>query len=159
VSLPPRHYDLAARLLAAAVRHATDTGTPVAEALTEAARGHGHELGRRARQEAGTRPDRADLVDAALAVLEEHGYEPRALDGEVALANCPFHALAEEQRALTCGMNHDLLRGLADAVGDDVLDARLEPSDGYCCVRLACRPLPSPLTTRTVDVRGGPESP
>ena len=33
-------------------------------------------------------------------------------------------------------MNHDLLCGMADAVGDDVLAARLEPSEGNCCVRL-----------------------
>jgi hypothetical protein len=33
-------------------------------------------------------------------------------------------------------MNHDLLSGMAAAVGDDVLSARLEPSEGNCCVRL-----------------------
>jgi hypothetical protein len=38
-------------------------------------------------------------------------------------------------------MNHDLLSGLAAAVGDDALVARLEPSDSSCCVRLhASRP-------------------
>ena len=52
------------------------------------------------------------------------------------LANCPFHALVDERRDLVCGMNHDLLCGLAETVGDDVLTARLEPSDGICCVRL-----------------------
>ena len=34
-------------------------------------------------------------------------------------------------------MNHDLLAGMAAAVGDDLLTARLEPSEGTCCVRLA----------------------
>jgi hypothetical protein len=33
-------------------------------------------------------------------------------------------------------MNHDLLSGMATAVGDGVLTARLAPSDGNCCVRL-----------------------
>jgi hypothetical protein len=33
-------------------------------------------------------------------------------------------------------MNHDLLCGLADVIGDDVLAAHLEPSESYCCVRL-----------------------
>ena len=33
-------------------------------------------------------------------------------------------------------MNRDLLCGMADAVGDDVLAARLAPSEGSCCVRL-----------------------
>jgi predicted ArsR family transcriptional regulator len=94
------------------------------------------ELGGRAREEAGTRPSRRALIDAALAVLEEQGYEPRPQGSEVVLANCPFHALVDEQRELVCGMNHDLLGGMTEALGDDLLEARLEPSDGTCCVRL-----------------------
>jgi predicted ArsR family transcriptional regulator len=136
VSLPARQYDLAAGLLAAAVNDATHTGTPVAEALTKVATERGRELGERAREEAGTRPSRRALIDAAMAVLEEQGYEPRPQGSEVVLANCPFHALVDEQRDLVCGMNHDLLCGMADALGDGVLAARLEPSDGSCCVRL-----------------------
>ena len=85
---------------------------------------------------AGKRPGRRGLIDAALAVLDEQGYEPRTQGDEVMLANCPFHALADDQRDLVCGMNHDLLCGLAAGVGDDVLTARLEPSDTACCVRL-----------------------
>ena len=136
VSLPARQYDLAAGLLAAAVNDATRTGTPVGEALTRVATEYGRELGERARQAAGMRPSRRALIDAALAVLEEQGYEPRLHGDEVVLANCPFHALVDEQRDLVCGMNHDLLAGMANAVGDDVLAARLEPSAGNCCVRL-----------------------
>jgi predicted ArsR family transcriptional regulator len=136
VSLPARQYGLAAGLLAAAVNDATHTGTPVGEALTRVATERGRGLGGRAREEAGTRPSRRALVDAALAVLEEQGYEPRAHGREIVLANCPFHALVDEQRDLVCGMNHDLLTGMADAVGNDVLSARLEPSEDTCCVRL-----------------------
>ena len=77
VSLPARQYDLAAGLLAAAVNDATRTGTPVGEALTRVATERGRELGDRARQEAGKRPSRRALLDAALAVLDEQGYEPR----------------------------------------------------------------------------------
>jgi predicted ArsR family transcriptional regulator len=137
VSLPARHYDLAAQLLAAAVNQATRTGTPVGEALTGVATERGRELGDRARELAGSRPSRRALLDAALAVLDDQGYEPRAHGSEVVLANCPFHALVNEQRDLVCGMNHDLLCGMADAIGDEVLTARLEPSGGNCCVRLA----------------------
>jgi len=136
VSLPARQYGLAAGLLAAAVSDATNTGTPVGESLSRVATERGRALGERARAEAGTRPSRRALLDAALAVLEAQGYEPRRHGSEVVLANCPFHALAEEQRDLVCGMNHDLLCGVADAVGDDVVSARLEPSEGNCCVRL-----------------------
>jgi predicted ArsR family transcriptional regulator len=136
VSLPARHYDLAARLLAAAVNDATRTGTPVAQALTRIATEQGRGLGERARAIAGRRPSRRALIDAALAVLDEQGYEPRPHGDEVVLANCPFHALVDEQRDLVCGMNHDLLGGMTDALGDEVLAACLEPSDETCCVRL-----------------------
>ena len=136
VSLPARQYDLAAGLLAAAVDEATRTGTPVADALTQAATERGHDLGDRARREAGPRASRRSRVDAALAVLDEQGYEPRREGAEIVLANCPFHALVDEQRDLVCGMNRDFLCGMAEAVGDDVLAARLAPSEGNCCVRL-----------------------
>jgi predicted ArsR family transcriptional regulator len=136
VSLPARQYDLAAELLAAAVDEATHTGTPVAEVLTRVAADRGRELGERAQAEAGKRPSRRARLDAALAVLDEQGYEPRRRDREVVLTNCPFHALVDAQRELVCGMNLDLLCGMAEAVGDDVLAARLAPSEGNCCVRL-----------------------
>jgi predicted ArsR family transcriptional regulator len=136
VSLPARQYDLAAGLLAAAVNDATQTGVPVGDALTRVANKRGRELGDRARAEAGKRPSRRAILDAALSVLAEQGYEPRSDGSEIVLANCPFHALVDEQRELVCGMNHDLLCGMADAVGDDVLAARLAPSEGTCCVRL-----------------------
>jgi predicted ArsR family transcriptional regulator len=136
VSLPARRYDLAAQLLAAAVDEATRTGAPVAPILTRIAAACGRDLGGRARLAAGRRASRRALIDAALAVLEAHGYEPRRDGEEVVLANCPFHALVDERRDLVCGMNHDLLCGMAAAVGDDVLAARLEPADGVCCVRL-----------------------
>ena len=136
VSLPERRYDLAARLLAGAVDEATRTDIPVAQALTRIATERGRRLGDRARALAGKRPSRRALIDAALLVLDEQGYEPRPDGDAFVLANCPFHALVDEQRDLVCGMNHDLLSGMAGAVGDDVLAARLEPSDGTCCVRL-----------------------
>jgi predicted ArsR family transcriptional regulator len=137
VSLPARQYDLAARLLAAAVDQATRTGIPVAAALTAVATERGRQLGARAREVAGRRPSRRALLDATLVVLDEQGYEPRVRGGDVVLANCPFHALVDEQRDLVCGMNHDLLCGMAAAVDDDVLAARLEPTEGTCCVRFA----------------------
>jgi predicted ArsR family transcriptional regulator len=136
VSLPARHYDLAAALLATAVDESTHTGAPVGESLARAATERGHDLGRRARQQAGTRPNRRALLDAALGVLGEQGYEPRRRGSEVTLANCPFHALVDQHRDLVCGMNHDLLWAMSAAVGDGVLAARLAPSEGRCCVRL-----------------------
>jgi predicted ArsR family transcriptional regulator len=139
VSLPPRQYDLAAALLAAAVNRSLVDGTPVDEALTTAATARGRELGERAREQAGTRPSRRALIDSALTTLERQGYEPRQNGGDVVLVNCPFHALVDDQRELVCGMNLDLLAGMADAIGGDVLSARLEPTEHTCCVRLAAR--------------------
>jgi predicted ArsR family transcriptional regulator len=136
VSLPARQYDLAAALLATAVNDAIRTAIPVADALARVANERGRALGDQARTSAGKRPSRRTLLDAALTVLDEQGYEPTLKGREVVLANCPFHALVEEQRELVCGMNHDLLSGMSDAVGDDLLTARLVPSDGNCCVRL-----------------------
>jgi predicted ArsR family transcriptional regulator len=136
VSLPARQYDLAAGLLAAAVSEATTSDVPVAKVLRRVATTRGRGLGERAREEAGSRPSRRGLVAAALRVLEEQGYEPQTHGNEIVLANCPFHALVDEQQNLVCGMNRDMLCGMADALGDGVLEARLAPSDGNCCVRL-----------------------
>jgi predicted ArsR family transcriptional regulator len=137
VSLPARQYDLAAALLAAAVNEATQGGTAVDAALARVATARGRELGRRARHAAGSRPSRRALLDIALRVLREQGYEPHQRGDEIVLDNCPFHALVEEQRDLVCGMNRDFLVGVVDAVGDELLTARLAPSEDYCCVRLA----------------------
>jgi predicted ArsR family transcriptional regulator len=144
VSLPPRHYDLAAELLAAAVNQSVTAGTAVSDSLQAVAEERGREVGQRARHAAGRHPSRRALLTSAMSALEEQGYEPRSDSGEVVLENCPFHALVDRQRDLVCGMNHDLLSGMADALGDDVLTARLEPSEDHCCVRLDVRRRGSP---------------
>lgn len=136
VSLPPRRYDLAASLLADAVDRSSDTDGGTAAALARTANEHGVEMGERARGRAGARPNRRALLDAAIDVLTEQGYEPRRYGDEILLANCPFHALVGEHRELVCGMNEDLLSGLADSLAPGLLAARLEPSEGNCCVRL-----------------------
>lgn len=136
VSLPPRQYGMAAEILAAAVDQATRTSTPVAEALTKVATERGHQLGARVREQAGKRPSRRKLLDATVRVLDEQGYEPVLESGEVVLSNCPFHGLVDDQPDLVCGMNHDVLTGMVDVLGERSLDARLEPSADNCCVRI-----------------------
>jgi predicted ArsR family transcriptional regulator len=54
--------------------------------------------------------------------------------GEVCLRNCPYHALAESHRVLTCGMNLAWADGVADALGNSGLQPKLDPKPGYCCV-------------------------
>ena len=126
VSLPERRYDLAGELLAAALVEADRSGERPAEVLDRRAFRRGQELGASAR--AGR--------DAVLEVLEEHGFEPRVQDDGIALANCPFHALAQEHTELVCGMNLRLLQGVLDGVPHSGLCASLRPEQGMCCVRL-----------------------
>lgn len=136
VSLPERHYELAGKLLAQAVTDAERDGASVGDALRHAAREAGHALGDRAREHAGRRPKRVALLDAATDVLVECGYEPRADATGMTLVNCPFHALAQEYTELVCGMNLELMQGMADGLGDDTFAPRLDPAPGRCCVRL-----------------------
>ena len=140
-SVPDRHYDLAGSLLAAAVAEATSTGAPVADCLREAAHAAGVVVGSDASAAAAAAGNGEARRDAVAAVLRAHGYEP-ALDaeGDLALANCPFHRLAEEQRELVCGMNLDFLGGVLEGLGpDEGFSARLQPEPGYCCVRVSSR--------------------
>jgi predicted ArsR family transcriptional regulator len=138
VSLPDRRYDLAGALFADAVAEATASGRPVADALSDAARRTGAEMGAAIRAELpqGSRSAAASRA-AAVQALERLGYEPHERAGDIVLVNCPFHALAERHRPLVCGMNLDLLRGLTEGLGaSEPLAPRLEPEEGMCCVRL-----------------------
>jgi predicted ArsR family transcriptional regulator len=126
VNVPPRDYPLAARLLADAA--ADDPDGHVQRSLLAAAERLGHEIAGEAH---------AQELEA---LLRERGYEPYDDDGVVRMRNCPFHAVAQRQPELVCGMNLALLRGLC---GSGV-SADLEPGPGRCCVALrAGRSAPS----------------
>jgi predicted ArsR family transcriptional regulator len=138
VSLPPREYELAGRLMAAAIAESARTGTPAIEVLRALARDYGRELGSTATE--GREPTDAEAaLELAVGVLGEHGYEPRdgpAASGEVFLANCPFHALAQAQTELACTMNLALISGVSDALTPHGPQARLCPDPSRCCVVL-----------------------
>jgi predicted ArsR family transcriptional regulator len=113
------------RLLAAAVTESIDTGTPVQDVLHRTAYDAGKTIG----AAAGNLP----------AALEDAGYVPRRQDhdnGAIVLGNCPFHRLAQRYTALVCGVNLQLLRGVADGAGDCSHVAELDPGPDRCCVRL-----------------------
>lgn len=133
VTVPPREYELAARLLAAAVD--ADTGGTSRSQLLMAAREFGAGLGTRSRcAGSGERSTR----HAMEAVLRQHGFEPRtAEDGSLQLRNCPFHHLAASHQELVCGMNLALLEGLLAGMGEAGLRPCLEPEPGRCCVVLS----------------------
>jgi predicted ArsR family transcriptional regulator len=133
VSVPPRAYELAARLLASAV--AADPGGASQAALHASARQFGASAAADAAGPAG--PGLQTMAD----VLRAHGYEPFAdQDGTIRLRNCPFHQLAEQHRDLVCGMNLALIQGLADSLADGGPGGPqpgLDPRPGCCCVAIA----------------------
>lgn len=138
-SIPERHYDLAGSLLASAVATSVRTGAPVADCLRAAARAAGRQIGEEARGAVPPSEPGDGQLGAVVDALARHGYEPEVgRRDEVALANCPFHRLAEEHRDLVCGMNLDLLDGVLEGIGPTSgLTARLDPAPGRCCVRIA----------------------
>ncbi|EUA09375.1 helix-turn-helix domain protein [Mycobacterium kansasii 732] len=135
VSLPQREYELAGRLMAAAITRSATTGEPAAEVLNQVAHDYGQTIGNGVAKPA----DAASALEVALRVLRRHGYEPRRTDGEVELANCPFHALAQEQTELACTMNHALITGVSDALAPHGPETRLDPGPQRCCVVLKRR--------------------
>lgn len=162
ITIPPRRYELAGSILTEAVARSVSGGTPVDQTLAvtaheagrligaeaaadssadaathvsaETATNSGAETATHSGAETATNPGerRAVLMQALL----RHGFEPRDQDGQVTLLNCPFHELAEQQRALICGMNRDFLAGFLDGLDEPALTARLAPAPGHCCVRL-----------------------
>jgi predicted ArsR family transcriptional regulator len=127
ISVPPREYELAARLLVQAVE--ADPSNRSRTALAEAARRLGTELG------SAFRPSSAE--PNVTGVLTQQGYEPCCgADGVIRLRNCPFHQLAEQHRELVCGMNLALVEGLVEGLGADGWHPALDPRPGQCCVAI-----------------------
>jgi predicted ArsR family transcriptional regulator len=137
VTVPPRSYELAARLLVQGVE-ADATGQSRA-ALGQAARRLGTGLGRGyLGEEAGRDAPRDEAHgDDVEGALTRQGYEPcRGADGVIRLRNCPFHQLAERHREVVCGMNLTLVEGLIEGLGAGSWHPVLDPRPGYCCVAL-----------------------
>jgi predicted ArsR family transcriptional regulator len=127
VTVPPREYELAARLLVQAVE--ADPSERSRAVLAEAARRLGAELGRAFERDAGERDVKG--------VLTQQGYEPcGGADGVIRLRNCPFHQLTEQHREVVCGMNLALVEGLVDGLGAGGLRPVLDPQPGHCCVAI-----------------------
>jgi len=136
VTLPPRHYDLAGRLLARAVTDAQHTDLPIGDALATAARDWGRTLASDLQQRGGDDPNTTTPLATLTSALTDAGYEPRTDPDGVVLVNCPFHALAQEYTDHVCGMNLELIHGLINGLEQTELKALLDPAPGRCCVRL-----------------------
>jgi predicted ArsR family transcriptional regulator len=134
VSLPPRDYELAAKILAKAVDSEL-TGRARA-ALDESARSFGREIAAEVETRAPGRSSAARLA-ALEEVLAERGYEPfHDEDGVIRLRNCPFDRLADAHRQMVCGMNLALLDRAVQTPEGPLLTATLDPRPGMCCVAL-----------------------
>ena len=135
VTIPPRDYELAGGIMADAIAESARTGRPIREAVDAAAAAHG----RRIAAGAGPSVRAGEALAYAEDVLSRHGYEPHRTGDTLLLRNCPFHGLAQRETEVVCGMNHALLTAAADALAPEVLEARLEPGEGRCCVTLSVR--------------------
>ncbi len=120
-SVPERHYELAADILATVVDRAGEQD-PLRAALASAAFERGTEIGRATKS-----------VDAA---LERGGYEPVEDGPWQRLSNCPFHQLARSHTTTICAVNHALLRGVLRGAGEDPDRAEFKPDPTACCVRM-----------------------
>jgi predicted ArsR family transcriptional regulator len=135
LNLPARRYELAARLFAEALARGSTGSTSAVEPLDEAAHLFGRSLGEEARRRARPRHGQRALVDSAVDVLAETGFEPMPGDADViALRNCPFDAIARTHRALVCGMNLSLMDGVIAGLKATGIRAELDPQPGMCCV-------------------------
>lgn len=124
VSVPPRRYDLAGNLMAAAIDESDRTGEPVRKVLATISAATGQEIGAS-----------AGSLDVALTSC---GYEPRDDGaGGIVLTNCPFDKLAAKHSDVICSANVALLQGVAEGASET--ERRVEfvpPTDGCCCVRV-----------------------
>jgi predicted ArsR family transcriptional regulator len=132
LSLPPRDYELLARLLATALDDKRPE--PVTGHITRAAREVGTARAVEARRLAGRRANRRRLIEAGLTILWRQGYEPRRNGSDIELLNCPFYAVAKDHQGLVCSMNLALLGAFAADLSVKAFTPRLEPREDRCCV-------------------------
>jgi predicted ArsR family transcriptional regulator len=141
VSIPERRYDLVGSILVEAMesRSAQESATEAARRVASEA---GEVLGREARRTGRPRPAGPErALSMAREVLHQHGFEPyESGAGELALRNCPFHALARRAPQLVCGLNQAFIDGMLRGLGNDTVEAALEPQAGQCCVKLRAPP-------------------
>jgi predicted ArsR family transcriptional regulator len=140
VSLPARRYDLLAETLVEGAETLAQQvgGAKVAAALDGQAREHGRTAGQAVKEAAGPRAGAARRADALMHMLDASGFEPSlAADGAtITLGNCPYRAVAEAHRDLTCGMNLAWAEGVLETAGQTGYQPELDIQPGRCCVVL-----------------------
>lgn len=132
VTVPPREYQLAARLLVEAV--AADRSGRTRAALHDAARQLGADIGERHHVDVAAGGNVRLALEAA---LSETGFEPWQDDrGTVRMRNCPFRLIAELQPEVVCQMNFALIQGLVAGLGATSLNPVHDPEPKHCCVAI-----------------------
>ncbi|MDQ3953239.1 MAG: transcriptional regulator [Actinomycetota bacterium] len=139
VSIPERRYDVVGEILVEAL--ATETGESPRDAARKIAFDKGRAVGEEVKARLRLRPPgSARALTVAEETLTDYGFEPYRDDtGSISLRNCPFHTLAQRAPDLVCGLNREFVDGLLRGLGNETVEAALEPAPGRCCVKLRAR--------------------
>lgn len=130
LSLPPRDYELAARLLLEAM-----TTSPTLAGLAGVARTFGASLGQHVREDVGPRPSHRQIHHRVVQELVAYGFEPvESKDGSIRLRNCPFDRLSQQNPGLVCRMNMAMMEGFMAAIPNADLTPELDQQPNLCCV-------------------------
>jgi predicted ArsR family transcriptional regulator len=135
VSLPPRRYDVAGRVMARAIAESTTKRSQTAAQIAKRlAREEGREVGEQyvGAGRASTKRTLAAVEEA----LASCGYEPAVAGQTVKLRNCPFHSLVDAAPQLVCELNESFVSGVIDGLdGAGAVEAELcGRINGNCCV-------------------------
>lgn len=129
LSVPPRRYNVVARILAAAIAESPRDADAGARAV---AYREGHDIGEQQRT---PHRSRAAATRATCSALTALGFDPDDNGGRLRLRNCPFHDVVDVAPELVCGLNLQLVSGVLDGLG--VADRCSAQPDGVmpdCCV-------------------------
>jgi predicted ArsR family transcriptional regulator len=136
VSIPPRRYDIAGRIMARAIAGFNGRSDGAAAAARRIAREEGLGVGQQ--YPTTGRKSKKKVLSTVKDALTECGYEPRINGSTVLLSNCPYHALVDVAPRFVCELNESFVGGVLTGLGGDgVVEAELcGPMDGNCCVRV-----------------------
>jgi predicted ArsR family transcriptional regulator len=132
LSVPPRNYELLARVLAAAVKQPRPARE--LDEARQAALQFGERIGASSKARASLRASRAQQDSAIRGALTDQGYEPFSDGDVIRMRNCPFHEMARENKDLVCGLNVALMQGLAKGLEVAGFTPVREEIEGLCCV-------------------------
>jgi predicted ArsR family transcriptional regulator len=137
VSIPERQYSVIGKLLVNSIL-AEPGQAARSDVAANVAAAEGRRVGQDVRAELRMRPPGTERALATVAdVLRERGYEPYPVeDGSIRLRSCPFHQVARHAPELVCRMNREFIEGIVRGIGNQTLEASLEPTPGQCCVVL-----------------------